>query len=99
MPQAAKPMSGYADEPCSDEGSADARPQPVTAAGPWHATGAAGTPNAPLSPALLMQQRLAERIGDDDVSRWPWRVTVSFVLISCSAFWVALYALLRVIVA
>ena len=53
-------------------------------------------PHAAPSPALLMQQRLAGEIARDD--RWSWRMTVAFVLLTCSAFWTGLYGLLRLVV-
>ena len=58
---------------------------------PWDA------PNAPMigSPALRLQQRLAEEITED---RWPWSLTAAFVLGTCSAFWITLYALLRLLI-
>ena len=63
---------------------------------PWEAPDLAALH---ASPALRMQQRLAERIGEEAIEdRWPWRATVAFVLVTCSAFWTTVYALLRVLI-
>ena len=90
MAQAAQPIPENAER----ERAAPMRPASAPSLGPWDA---AGVPHPASSPALLMQQRLAERIAEDGVDRWSWRLTVGFVLVSCSAFWTTVYALLRLL--
>ena len=99
MPQTARQKPGCT-ERAAPSGEAVASANSVgSALGPWDVSHDAWNGHRPLSPALLMQHRLAERIVEDEAAdRWPWRVTVAFVLVTCSAFWTTLYALLRVLI-
>ena len=60
--------------------------------GPWAAPSAAALA---ASPALRLQQRLADEVVEE---RWSWRLTAAFVIGTCSAFWVTTYALLRLLI-
>ena len=111
MPQAARQKPGCTQRAAPGDEAAGSAAALGPALGPWEVPRGArdgswagsragsregrGVP----SPALLMQHRLAERVVEDEAAdRWPWRVTVAFVLVTCSAFWTTLYALLRVLV-
>ena len=68
-----------------------AGPDPKATAGPWTPPSAAGL----ASPALRLQQRLADEVTEE---RWPWSLTAAFVIGTCSAFWVMIYAVLRLLI-
>lgn len=96
MREATHPRPDRTDDDVSLETDAAPRLRPCTV----ETDGSVGAETADWpSPALLMQRRLAERIeADEPEDRWPWRLTVAFVMVSCSAFWITLYAFLRVLI-
>ena len=84
MPKAARPLRSAL------AGSSAPARSPVRLASDEPGFGAAP------SPALLMQARLADEVTREE--RWSWRLTVTFILVTCTAFWGGLYALMRALV-